>query len=76
MICGWAKVCRRPARFRQLGVENPEGDILASAHRLLDGYGWQALHDDWDYDMVYWRVGEALADWPTLEIRDENHSVA
>ncbi|MCX5758884.1 MAG: hypothetical protein NTU83_10345, partial [Candidatus Hydrogenedentes bacterium] len=66
----------RPARFRHLGVDNPAGDILASAHRLLDGYGWQPLHDDWDYDVVYRRVGEALADWPVLEIRDGNHSDA
>ena len=57
-------------------MENREGDILASAHRLLDGYGWQALHDDWDYDMVYWRVGEVLANWPTLKIWDEDHSIA
>jgi AcrR family transcriptional regulator len=71
LISGWAQLHRRPERVKALNIDNPIEDILRNAHLLMDGYGWQPLYREWDYDKVYERVGEALLAFPPLSLPAE-----
>jgi len=74
LISGWAQLHRHPESVKVLGIEHPIADILRNAHLLMDGYQWQPLFHEWDYNQVYQQAGEALSAFPALSMPAEERA--
>lgn len=48
--------------LEQLGIPSPHRTLAANQHRLLDGYGWRPLTNEWDYEATRERVLATVLD--------------
>jgi len=46
--------------LRQLGFEDPEAAILGSLVAMMDGFGWQPLSAEWDYNETMRRIASEV----------------
>ncbi|NIA16613.1 MAG: TetR family transcriptional regulator [Nitrospiraceae bacterium] len=71
MIDGWTSAVRGSAPLREVDIANPMGELLESAHRMLDGFGWRPLTEEWDYDTTRRRIHATLFPDSTLDVPAE-----
>ena len=71
MFDGWTSAVRGSAPLQEVDIPNPMIELFESAQRMLDGYGWQPLTSEWDYDATRRRIHDALLSDSTLDVPAE-----
>ena len=71
MIDGWTSAVRGSAPLQEVGIPNPMTELFESAQRMFDGYGWQPLTSEWDYDATRRRIHDTLLSDSTLDVQAE-----
>lgn len=55
------------APLEAVGIKDPFSEVMVSAHRLLDGYGWRPLSHEWDYAAAHAHARAWIAAAPGIE---------